>query len=248
MTLDPIIPGFLGESRRLEGRLHGRQVWDLLSIRAISVVSSYCTEEHCCLEVRKASPVRPDAQDLQVLARVLLGESQKAVALDLRCAPSTVATRTSSVLRRMGFTCTARSVPTALIMMAHATRSSASFADVTFSLAVDYPERGALRIARPRTDLGELVTASERHVLEMIVEGAGHREIARRRGCSMRTIANQIAALHRKFGVSGRISLIGSLLERNAMGQGCRPPPTLSYPSSSLLKHGLPLQRATAPF
>jgi DNA-binding CsgD family transcriptional regulator len=57
----------------------------------------------------------------------------------------------------------------------------------------------------------ERCTAAEREVLAELVAGASNREIARRRGRSVRTVANQVASLFRRFGVASRRELLAAL-------------------------------------
>lgn len=59
-----------------------------------------------------------------------------------------------------------------------------------------------------RTESGaEPLTAAEREVAAMIVDGMSNAEIARARGKSVRTIANQVASAFRKLGVGSRVEL-----------------------------------------
>ena len=51
------------------------------------------------------------------------------------------------------------------------------------------------------------LTPAERAVVALALEGCSNQEIARRRGASARTIANQLASAYRKLGVSGRAEL-----------------------------------------
>lgn len=50
-------------------------------------------------------------------------------------------------------------------------------------------------------------TDAERDVLTMLVEGASNADIARRRGRSVKTIANQVRAVYQKVGVGSRREL-----------------------------------------
>ncbi len=59
-----------------------------------------------------------------------------------------------------------------------------------------------------RTETGtEPLTAAERAVAAMIVDGMSNAEIAKARGKSVRTIANQVASAFRKLGVGSRVEL-----------------------------------------
>ncbi len=57
------------------------------------------------------------------------------------------------------------------------------------------------------------LTEAERSVVEQVVRGASNAEIAKERGRSMRTIANQLASAYRKLGVSGRAELLARCLD-----------------------------------
>ena len=51
------------------------------------------------------------------------------------------------------------------------------------------------------------LTPAELEVLEMLIEGASNAEIARRRGRSVKTIANQVRAVFQRVGVGSRREL-----------------------------------------
>jgi len=54
---------------------------------------------------------------------------------------------------------------------------------------------------------GLRLTAAETAVVALAIEGYSNDEIGRVRGCSARTVANQLAAVYVKTGVSGRRAL-----------------------------------------
>lgn len=55
------------------------------------------------------------------------------------------------------------------------------------------------------------LTAAERDVARLVLEGLTDREIARRRGSSPRTIANQLRAIYTKLGITSRFELAARL-------------------------------------
>jgi DNA-binding NarL/FixJ family response regulator len=55
------------------------------------------------------------------------------------------------------------------------------------------------------------LSPAEREVMLLVLDGVSNAEIARRRGRSARTIANQIAACYKKLGVSSRLELAAKL-------------------------------------
>lgn len=56
------------------------------------------------------------------------------------------------------------------------------------------------------------LSAAERDVAALALAGLSNAEIGRRRGTSERTVANQMAKIFRKLGVSSRATLARSLL------------------------------------
>jgi DNA-binding NarL/FixJ family response regulator len=67
-------------------------------------------------------------------------------------------------------------------------------------------------VARPELQLAPLLSRAQYAVLCRYVEGRTHAEIARERCRSERTVANQVATLFRRLGVSGRGELIARLV------------------------------------
>jgi DNA-binding CsgD family transcriptional regulator len=63
--------------------------------------------------------------------------------------------------------------------------------------------------------LAETLSPVESEVATFILAGLTNAEIARRRGTSVRTVANQVASLFRKLGVGSRLELLAkaSLLD-----------------------------------
>lgn len=67
----------------------------------------------------------------------------------------------------------------------------------------------AMLVRDPRAHFDEgVLTAAERDVLELVDQGLSNEAIARLRSRSVRTIANQVAALLRKTGVASRRALV----------------------------------------
>jgi DNA-binding NarL/FixJ family response regulator len=59
------------------------------------------------------------------------------------------------------------------------------------------------------------LTRSESEVVEAIRQGSSNADIARRRGTSTRTVANQVAGVFRKLGVHSRTELVRVLHSRS---------------------------------
>lgn len=67
--------------------------------------------------------------------------------------------------------------------------------------------------ARPPAESrgGRALSAAEHEVLDLVVEGKSNAEIARARGTSVRTVANQVARMLKKLGAGSRFELIGRI-------------------------------------
>lgn len=102
-------------------------------------------------------------------------------------------------------------------MIAYALGTSSTRVSVALSTAsaklgaasrLDLVRLGAMLTRDPRGDTVEpSLTASEREVLRLLQRGLSNEAIAKMRGRSVRTIANQVAALLRKTGTSSRRAL-----------------------------------------
>jgi DNA-binding CsgD family transcriptional regulator len=60
-------------------------------------------------------------------------------------------------------------------------------------------------------ELPALLTSAEREVVALVRGGLSNGEIARRRGRSVRTVANQVASIFGKLGVGSRAQLVARL-------------------------------------
>jgi DNA-binding CsgD family transcriptional regulator len=69
---------------------------------------------------------------------------------------------------------------------------------------------GYLVVGSTEAPIAEL-TPAERDVVELVASGCANREIAKRRGSSVHTVANQLSAIYGKLGVSSRHELIARL-------------------------------------
>jgi len=82
--------------------------------------------------------------------------------------------------------------------------------DATVS-AADGRELTVVSVPRPDRRLDVLLPSAELSVIRRLVEGLSYIDIARARGTSTRTIANQITAVFRRLKVSGRNELVQQL-------------------------------------
>lgn len=64
-----------------------------------------------------------------------------------------------------------------------------------------------LAVASPRDPRDRVLTGAERDVVRGVLAGWSNARIARERNSSPRTVANQLAAIYRKLGISSRREL-----------------------------------------
>jgi DNA-binding NarL/FixJ family response regulator len=144
-------------------------------------------------------PRRLSRRERDVAARIAQGASQTSVGMELGISASTVASVASTVVKKLGLR-SARELP---LFWRDAAGDPVALGR---SDLVGVCSAGLAPVAE--------LTPAERDVLEGIVLGRSNREIAQQRGSSLRTVANQVAALLRKHGVGSRSELSAKKLQR----------------------------------
>jgi DNA-binding CsgD family transcriptional regulator len=77
------------------------------------------------------------------------------------------------------------------------------------SCRIELEERDFLLLSFPlsRRELPASLTSAERDVIRLVLSGCSNAEVARARGRSPRTVANQLASIFRKLGIASRTEL-----------------------------------------
>lgn len=83
--------------------------------------------------------------------------------------------------------------------------------DRTEMRAFSLDEQEYVMVSVALRDQAEPLSAAEREIAAMVVDGMSNREIAAARGKSVRTIANQLASAFRKLSVGSRRELASAL-------------------------------------
>ena len=150
-----------------------------------------------------------DLANMSALENCLWLGAQKVVAAKCGRSTSGVAGRAKSALASMGVRCSFFHSPFLLAAscgLCHLGDRSV-FAELRSTGSAD-----VVSVRRPEYLLGG-ITDAERQVAGCLLEGLPYAEIAKRRGVSTRTIANQLSAVFRGLHVSGRFELIRRALE-----------------------------------
>jgi DNA-binding NarL/FixJ family response regulator len=155
----------------------------------------------------------------------------------MELAPSSVASNARLGLRSLGLGCKPSRAHPLLMLAVRAARENDP--SVVGSLSVVFPSGVSLRaiaIARPDACLLGVLPPAELAVVRELVEGRSYEEIARRRGTSQRTIANQVATVFRRMQVSGRNELVHSLFAESRVEAASARPSGLPLPTWSPLE------------
>jgi DNA-binding CsgD family transcriptional regulator len=188
------------------------ELWSLLVNGRLTISALDCQAGRCFVTLSSAfyAPNRLRRADVQVLELVLHGQAQKVVAGDSKLPASSVSSRCSRALRAIA-TPTSVSRSSVLFVMA---ALSASGLPLPSARVERHAEDGVvLSVELPDPRQIWSVSACEAEVVRMTLEGCSNRQIASARGTSPRTVANQLATIFRKVGVSGRSALKARAVE-----------------------------------
>jgi DNA-binding NarL/FixJ family response regulator len=206
-----------------------RCLWRELLTGSVGITDHFCTEERCYLCLAPGRGTKRLRQcfsprNIEILERVLLGDSQKVVAFDFALSPSTVALAAARCLHALGLSCSATGVPMLVVMTVHSLRAETPALDARqCTVEHDDVSCAIVSAARPDNLLSELLPGSECAVTRLRVEGRTYAEIADIRRTSRRTVANQVSTAFRRLQVSGRVGLLNHLI-----GSLPCPPPYLN--------------------
>lgn len=195
-------------------------VWVALTGGELGLADAFTSGNRSYLILRmpreRKRPPRSFARKLLAVESALTGVGLKAGSHALHCSESSVVHHVRDVFEFMGCSCRFGRTPPLLIMAACAARSRrtaparrSELTDASGTLIV-------VSIARLDLAAGSLFAPKERATVRLLIDGESHEEIARARGRSVRTIANQLGAVFRKLKVSGRLELIRRLADLSA--------------------------------
>jgi DNA-binding NarL/FixJ family response regulator len=208
-------------------------VWLELARGVSTIVDSFFANDRCYLVLKTRlndSPPAVEGRRFEILEAVLAGPRQKNIAIDLNLAPSTVTLSSKLALESLGIPGKpSRAHPLLMLLAKAASEPVALHARGATFVRHDDSELRVLGVARPDRALSECLPHAELSVIRSLVEGSSYQEIARERGTSTRTVANQISAVFRRLHVSGRNELVQQLF-RDDLGRQSQTnaPPTPS--------------------
>jgi DNA-binding NarL/FixJ family response regulator len=154
-----------------------------------------------------------DPQETTILLRVLGGEAQKAVAMDLGIACSTASKYHGKAIDKLHLTRAPVALPVVMAAQAWLARGSRPPVSRLVTLVSSGIEYALVTVPKPSAAREERITPAERQVAELLVDGQSKGEIADRRATSTHTVACQLRAIFRKLRAGGRCELIKRAVE-----------------------------------
>ena len=185
-----------------------KQWWTDLIQGQTAIVDAFSTATETFLALGPSPVQRPPlrARNLEILERIMLGESSKSVAIDCNLSASTVAAALKQSLQQLGWQQRASTLPVGLIFLAEGARGSV--APQLRCYAGHLPDGLPCHVlTAPLPQLGELLSPAVHEVVHLHMQGKSYLEIAAQRATSTRTVANQVSAAFRLLRISGRNEL-----------------------------------------
>ena len=201
----------MGADQQSESEIDLALTWRELTRGLSRIVGWFFTDRRCglilAMSVHAPEPAL-SGRRLEIVESILCGVGQKSVAINLGVAPSTIALHAHEGLVGIGASGRPSRVHPLLMQVAKAA-CERSLASATISF-VSSP-LGDLQVIgtqRPDRHLAGNTPAAELDVVRLLFEGCSYAEIAATRRTSHRTVANQLAAVFKRMGVSGRNELM----------------------------------------
>jgi DNA-binding NarL/FixJ family response regulator len=210
-----------------------RTVWHELTTGRYVVLDGFFSRDGCYLLLSSERGVAPglSGRKIEILAAILGGQRQKVVAIDMKLSPSAIASRSRDALRAIGTDVRPGRVHPVLMLAARATSEGRACVARCATFALNDTEFRVLAVPQPDRTLIGVVPAAELEVIRGLVQGLSHAELARRRGTSVRTIANQVSAVFARLRVSSRAELVHRLFPHDGSVQRPSLPHPVTRPS-----------------
>jgi DNA-binding NarL/FixJ family response regulator len=198
-----------------------RVLWDALAGGRVVARDHFNRDRRCYLLIEERAPEQPvpaalNERNLAALRRILLGEAQKVIALELERSASAIALRTSQCARAMGFELSATRVPTIVAMAALTFELDCGLLGRWSALEWRGAKYQVVSAERPVPAADSALSEAEREVVDLLIDRRTNAEIARIRRTSSRTVANQLSTLMRKLRARGRADAVRRLIEEGA--------------------------------
>lgn len=187
-----------------------RSIWQAITEHRLQILDTFSSGPRSCLVLghRAAASGALKGRNLEILERMLLGNSRKVVSMEIGVSTSTLAQILKNALSNMGLSCSPARVPPLLVLFVHAARGIAPAHRIAIA-GFEQDGRAYVVISSLLDNpMMHKLTPAEREVIRLRLSGRSYADIASERRTSCRTVANQIAAASHRLGVSGRLDLL----------------------------------------
>ncbi len=185
--------------------------WRELTRGLSRIVGWFFTDQRCGL-ILAMSDCAPEpalsGRRLEIVESILCGVGQKTVAINLGVAPSTIALNAQRGLAGIGSTGRPSRVHPMLMQVAKAACERSLAAAAISFVSSSLGDLQVIGMKRPDRYLAGTTPPAELDVVRFLFEGRSYADIAATRHTSQRTVANQLAAVFKRVGVSGRNELM----------------------------------------
>lgn len=220
MSHEPESPGFVDASEFAAGApITGADALELWSeIVARNYVVERTFSDHGAQHLLLVRAVAPgpclSERNRVIFERMLLGVDRKVIAAEFGVSTSTVAHVLTQTLRQRGLDCTPARAPLVFVMIAQAAHGVVA-EQCLWLRRSQSGERGRVLVtASLEPSAWEALAPAERAVVTERLLGRSYADIAAGRCTSRRTVANQMASVHRRSGKSGRSCLLQWIFRR----------------------------------
>jgi DNA-binding CsgD family transcriptional regulator len=149
-------------------------------------------------------------EDVALLQHAVDCTSLKAASFDYRLSASQASQQARRALQSLGLSTSASKMPLSAWLLLHAARCPVNHC-VFKAGDPTRPDSEVLFAPRPDLNLLGSLPPCEAETVRLYIDGSSHAQIASLRGASARTVANQLASVFRKLGVSGRFAVMHAL-------------------------------------
>lgn len=189
------------------------EIWTRLAAGQFKIKSAQHSLGRCFVSLARLPLGGSVASDLawKVTERILCGDQSKVIASDFGLSCSTVSTYWHSTLAALCDPIALTKARAFFVVCACSTRALDLPSAIVHGVGEGREALVSVGLAQDRLrDMG--LSRAEREVAEAIVLGKLSEEICEERNTSPRTVANQINAIYRKLGISGRRELVVAAL------------------------------------
>lgn len=206
-TVLPSEPATLAEQRPLGA------IWRALSRGELVVHRISSNGPNTLVVFVERSPNEAEANGLSdmsraILERVLDGTSLKVIAMEADVSLSSASTRFSTAAKSLGLPGRIAALPVVLAELRCADRVNSQATAAAYRLWGEGVRYLVMISPRADVELAWQLPPAEFEACELFLHGLSYRQIAKRRRTSVRTIANQLSAVFRRLGISGRLQLL----------------------------------------